>query len=239
MKLRYLHDAVVGGLVDASELATKEGGLEERLGATEALVTNGDDLAVGELVGLLEGRGGGSGLHLGIEVEGDVAELLLDVAHDLAFGGGGEGITALGEDLHEVVGQVAAGKIETEDGVRERISLVDGDGVGDAISNVEDDTSGAARGVERKNSLDCHVHSWDVEGLEHDLGHFLAVGLGVERGLSEQDGMLLGGDAQLVVEGVVPDLFHIVPIGHDAVFDGVLEGEDTTLGLSLVTNIGV
>ena len=51
--------------------------------------------------------------------------------------------------------------------------------------------------------------------------------------------MLLRGNAKLVVEGVVPDLFHIVPIGHDAVFDGVLEGEDTTLGLSLVTNIGV
>ena len=38
----------------------------------------------------------------------------------------------------------------------------------------------------------------------HDLGHLLAVGLGVEGGLSEQDGVLLGGDAELVVEGVVP-----------------------------------
>ena len=29
-------------------------------------------------------------LHLGVEVEGDVAQLLLDVADDLALGGGGE-----------------------------------------------------------------------------------------------------------------------------------------------------
>jgi hypothetical protein len=73
----------------------------------------------------------------------------------------------------------------------------------------------------------------------HDLGHLLAVGLGVERGLGEQHGVLLGGDAELVVEGVVPDLLHVVPVGHDAVLDGVLEGEDTTLGLGLIADVGV
>jgi hypothetical protein len=75
--------------------------------------------------------------------------------------------------------------------------------------------------------------------LVHDLGHLLAVGLGVEGGLSEQHGVLLGGHAELVVEGVVPDLLHVVPVGHDAVLDGVLEGEDTTLGLGLVTDVRV
>jgi len=51
--------------------------------------------------------------------------------------------------------------------------------------------------------------------------------------------VLLGGHAELVVEGVVPDLLHVVPVGHDAVLDGVLEGEDTTLGLGLVTDVRV
>ncbi len=50
--------------------------------------------------------------------------------------------------------------------------------------------------------------------LEHDLGHALAVGLGVERVLSEQDGVLLGGNTEFVVEGVMPDLLHIVPVGE-------------------------
>ena len=71
------------------------------------------------------------------------------------------------------------------------------------------------------------------------LCHLLPVGLGVERRLSEQDGMLLGGNTQLVVEGVVPDLLHVVPVGHDAVLDGVLQSEDTTLGLSLITHVSV
>ena len=54
------------------------------------------------------------------------------------------------------------------------------------------------------------------------LGHALAVGLGVEGGLREQHRVLLRRHTQLVVEGVVPDLLHVVPVRHDAVLDGVL-----------------
>merc|ERR1711892_867680 len=38
---------------------------------------------------------------------------------------------------------------------------------------------------------------------------------------------------------MVPDLLHVVPVGDDSVLDGVLEGEDTPLGLGLVSYIGV
>merc|ERR1712080_133659 len=55
-----LHDGVVGGLVDAAGLHSQEAGLEQSLGAPEPLVTDGDDLSVGQLVGLLQGGGGGS-----------------------------------------------------------------------------------------------------------------------------------------------------------------------------------
>merc|ERR1719145_239088 len=112
-----LHDGVVGGLMDAAGLHTQEGRLEEGLGTAETLVANGDDLAVGKLVGLLEGGGGGSGGHLLLEVQGDVAQLLLDVTDNLALGGGGERVAALGEDLHQVVGQLTASQVQTEDGV--------------------------------------------------------------------------------------------------------------------------
>merc|ERR1712241_1119623 len=37
----------------------------------------------------------------------------------------------------------------------------------------------------------------------------------------------------------MPDLLHVVPVGDDAVFHRVLQGEDTSLGLGLVTDIGV
>merc|ERR1719481_1313835 len=43
-----LHDGVVGGLVDATGFHSKEGRLEESLRATETLIANGDDLAIGK-----------------------------------------------------------------------------------------------------------------------------------------------------------------------------------------------
>lgn len=80
-----LHDGVEGGLVDSSGLHTHKRGLEESLGSTEALVADGDDLAVGKLVRLLGGRRAGSGGHLLLEVQGDVAQLFLDVANDFSL----------------------------------------------------------------------------------------------------------------------------------------------------------
>merc|ERR1712146_665390 len=120
-----LHDRIVGTLVDSGLLHAEEGRLKEGLRAPEPLVPDGDDLAVRELVRLLKRRRRRGGLHLGLEVEGDVRELLLDVTDDLTLGGSGEGVATLGEDLHHVVGEVTAGEVETEDGVRERVTLVD------------------------------------------------------------------------------------------------------------------
>ena len=99
-----LHDGVVGGLVDAAGLHSQEAGLEEGLGAPEPLVADGDDLAVGQLVGLLQGGGGGGGGHLLLEVQGDVAQLLLDVTDDLPLGDLHLGDLQLG-DVAAVVGR--------------------------------------------------------------------------------------------------------------------------------------
>merc|ERR1719184_438410 len=78
-----LHDGVVGGLVDTTGLHTEEGRLEEGLGGTEPLVADGDNLAIGQLVGLLKGGGGSGSGHLLLEVKGNIAELLLDVTDNL------------------------------------------------------------------------------------------------------------------------------------------------------------
>merc|ERR1719443_1617253 len=106
-----------------------------------------------------------------------------------------------------------------------------GDGVSHTVTRVHDQTGGTAGSVKGEHSLDGDIHGRHVEGLEHDLGHLLPVGLGVQGGLSQEDGLFLGGDTQLIVEGVVPDLLHVVPVGDDTVLHGVLQGEDTPLGL--------
>merc|ERR1712193_28115 len=121
-----LHDGVEGGLVDAAGLHTQERGLEEGLRAPEALIADGDDLAVGKLIRLLKGGGGSSS---------------------------GERVATLSEDLHQVVGQLTASQVEPEDGVGEGITFIDGDGVGDTISRVHDDTGGTAGSIQGQDSL--------------------------------------------------------------------------------------
>ncbi|KAL2273636.1 hypothetical protein FJTKL_04175 [Diaporthe vaccinii] len=234
-----LHDGVESGDVDATALKTQHRRLEQSLGSAEALVTDGDDLTVGKLVGLLEAGGLGSGLDLLLEVEGDVAELLLDVTDDFSLGGGGEGVATLSQDLHEVVGQVTTSHVDTGNGVGQSETLVDGDNVGDTITGVEHDTGGTTRGVQGQDGLDGDVEGGGVERLEDDLGHLLSVGLGVDGSLSQEDRVLLRSDTELVVEGVVPDLLHVVPVGDDTVLNGVPQGQDTTLGLRLITDIRV
>lgn len=225
--------------MDAAGFHTQEGRLEEGFWATETFVADGDDLSVGKFIGLLKGGGGSGGGHFLLEVQGDIAELFLDVANDFTFSGGGERVATFGQDLHEVVGQVTASQVQTEDGMGEGITFIDGDGVGNTITRVQDDTGGTTGGVQGEHSLDGDVHGGGVEGLKHDLGHLFTVSLGVEGSLSEEDGVFLGGDTQLIVEGVVPDLFHIIPVGDDAVLNWVFQGEDTSLGLSFITDVRV
>merc|ERR1719225_1237718 len=209
------------------------------LRGTEPLIANGDDLTVGKLIGLFEGGGGSSGGHFLLEVKGDIAELFLDVTDNLALSGGGERVTTLSEDLHEVVGELTASQVQTEDGMGKSITLIDGDVVGDTIARVHDHTGGTTGGIEGKDGLDGNIHGRHVEGLKHDLSHLLTVSLGVEGSLSKEDGLLLGCNTEFIVEGVMPDLLHIIPVGDDTVFNGVLQGEDTSLGLSLIADIGI
>ena len=142
-----LHDGVVCGLVDTSGFHSQERWLEESLWATEPLVSDGDNLSVGKLVALLQAGAGSSSAHLLFEVQGNVAELLLDVTDDFTFGSGGERVSTFGEDLHQVIGQITSSQVQTEDGVGKGVSLVDGDGVGDTITRVEHDTGGTSRSV--------------------------------------------------------------------------------------------
>lgn len=88
----------------------QEGRLEQGFGAPESLVSNGDHLTVRELVGFFKGRRRGGGGHFLFKVQSDVAELFFDVTDDFPLGGGREGVSPLGQDLHKVVGQITAWK---------------------------------------------------------------------------------------------------------------------------------
>jgi hypothetical protein len=69
--------------------------------------------------------------------------------------------------------------------------------------------------------LDSDIHSGGVESFEHDLGHLFSVGFGVQWGFSKKDWVFFWGNSQFIVEGVMPDLFHVIPVGDDTVFNWV------------------
>ena len=116
-------------------------------------------------------------------------------------------------------------------------ALVDGDGVSDTISGVDDETGGTAIGVEGEDGLDGDVETSNLESLEHDLGHLLSVGLGVAGSLGEEETMLAGVDSELVGESVLPDLLHVVPVLDDTGLNGVVKLEDTSHLLGLITDV--
>merc|ERR1711979_52086 len=225
--------------MDTTGFHSEEGRLEEGLRGTEPLITNGDDLTIGKLIGLLEGGGGSSSGHLLLEVKGNIAEFLLDVTDNLTLSGGGERVTTLSEDLHEVVGKLTASQVQTKDGMGKSVTFIDGDIVGDTITRVRDHTGGTSRGIEGKDSLDGNIHGGHVEGLKHDLSHLLTISLGIEGSLSKEDGLLFRGNTEFIVEGVMPDFLHIIPVGDDTVFNWVFQGKNTSLGLPMVSNIGI
>ena len=217
-----------------------EAWLEEGLWTAESSGVDGDHLSVWELVLLLALRGLGSLGLLGIEVEGDVAELLLDLTNDLLPGGlsGGGLVDVLGvEEVNHMLGDGSTGNEVLLDGMWDGETLEDWDGVGNSITGVDDHTGGSTVGVEGEDSLDGNVKSLNLESLEHELGHLLSVGLWVVWSFSEHDLVLGWVNSKLVREAVVPDLLHQVPLVDDTRLDWVLEVEDTSHLLGLITNV--
>merc|ERR1719312_135028 len=75
-----------------------------------------------------------------------------------------------------------------------------------------------------------------VECVVPDL---LSVGFWVERSFCKEYWMFLWSNSELIVECVVPDLLHVIPVSHYSMLNRVFQGEDTSLTLGLISNIGV
>merc|ERR1719238_803924 len=128
-----LHNGLEGSVMNATGLFANEAGLEEHLGATEALAANSDNVTIGQLVCFFLVGALSSRLHLRVKVQGDVAELFLDITNDLALRCCGEGVAPLCQNFHQVLCEVTSGEIETQDCMWQRIAFVDRHGVGDTI----------------------------------------------------------------------------------------------------------
>jgi len=236
-----LRDGSESQLVETLSLVSllDEVWLEDTLWSLETRSVHVDGLAIRELEGLLVVVGGRSLTNSGLVVLSNEAALLLDGSHDLEPGALATLLSdaVLSKELNEEVGDHTTGDEVLKHGVRDGEALIDWDGVGDTISRVSNKTSGSTIGVEGEDGLNGNVETIDVEGLEHELGHLLSVGLRVSRSLGEEDVVLRWVNSELVVEAVLPDLLHIVPGLDDTRLDWVVELQDTSHLLGLVTNV--
>lgn len=68
-------------------------------------------------------------------------------------------------------------------------------------------------GIESKDCLNAYVQPWDPKGLEHNLCGHLSVLWRIQRGLCEYKVVVLTVYPEIVCNCLVPELFHMVPIG--------------------------
>lgn len=79
-----------------------------------------------------------------------------------------------------MVSKISSGEVNSLYGVGKGISIIDGDGVGNTISGIDNDTGGSSGSVKGEDSLDGDIEVGDFESFEHNLGHLLSIFFGVQ-----------------------------------------------------------
>lgn len=188
------------------------------------LISNGKDLPIRQFVVFLNSRTLSSHLEFSFKIQGDIAQFLLDIADDFAFCRGCKGIATFCQHFDKMTRKISASKIKPLNSVRKRKSLIDGHDMGHAVPWIQDNSGCPAWGIQGQDSLNGDIESRRVECFEHDLGHLFPVYFGIQGRFRQKDRVLLRCDAKLIIESVVPNLLHVIPVGHDAMLDRVLEG---------------
>merc|ERR1712154_57932 len=129
-----LHDGLEGSVMDTRCFLADEAWLEEHLWASEALTSHCDDVSIRQFICLLLVRALSRLLHLSVEVQSNVRQLLLDIPDNLPLSRGGERIPALRQDFHHVLSEVAACQVQAADSMWQGIPFIDRHGVGHAIA---------------------------------------------------------------------------------------------------------
>ena len=129
--------------------------------------------------------------------------------------------------------------IDTFDSTRDSITLVNWYRVSNSITRIKNHTSGATAGVKGENRGVLHIQAGHVKDLEHELCHFFAILAARLRCFSQQDWVMLGGNPQLNLKRVVPQLLHVVPIRDLTLFHRPGAFEHSPLRLCLGTHIDI
>ena len=108
-------------------------------------------------------------------------------------------------------------KVLKKHGVRQSVTFVDGHCVQHTVTRNHHEARRPSRNGQ--DNLARHVHGGRFQRHKQCLRHALSVSLGVQKGARGQNGMFFRRNPEFVVQRVIPDFLHVVPIRDDTVLD--------------------
>lgn len=90
-------------------------------------------------------------------------------------------------------------------------------------------------GIKGQDGLDSNVDTAESISIKHNLAHLLTVLERVHGGLCQENLLAVGVDLELLVEGIIPEMLHVVPLLDDTVLHGVADLKHCSSGGGLVT----
>ena len=173
-----------------------------------------------------------------IEVLGDVTNLFLDTLNEEHLGGIEALTSMVKKELLKPLSKDTSSDFNLTDGVDNGVTFVNGYGIGNTITRVDNETSASSISVETQDGLWGNVAISHLEVLEHGSDHPFSVFQWVSWSIGKENTLGLGWEhSELVLEGMMPDSFHIFPRLNDTVDNRVIELKGTSLLIGLVTNL--
>lgn len=158
----------------------------------------------------------------------NIALQLLDPLNDLKLSGCMENIAGAPQQKLEMLRHIATSKVNSLYRVRDGETFEDWTAMANAVSAIKDDARRLATSVETEHGLLLEEYLWRAKLLEKDVSRLHAIAVGVQGRLSEEDGVLLGGDLELV-EDVPPELLHVIPVLNYTVLNWIVEFENASV----------
>lgn len=227
------HDGRLAHLVQTPAAFVQDLRFEQRFQALLALLCQSQHVAIRQFLGQ----------HLCIRgvvpVRVDLAELFLNVVDDIHLSRGGELLALRVQHVFQVRGQVSAGCVDHLHRVRQRIALLDGHARTLAFPRLHYHSAGLPVSDQSQHGRYLCLETAHVEGLEHYFGHLFALVASVCRRFCQEHVVLLWRHLEFLLESMVPNLFHIVPVVHKPSLDRFFQHQNSSFLDRLITHIRI
>lgn len=128
----------------------------------------------------------------------------------------------------EVLCDVAASEVDSLYGIVDGEAFEDWAAMANTVTAIQDDARRLTTSVETEHGLLLEEYLRRTKLLKKDVGCLHAIAVWIERWLGQKNGVLLGGDLELVKD-MPPKLLHIIPVLNDPVLNWIVEFKNSSV----------